>query len=177
LYNGYRKCAIEKNEPTILILDEFAGHMTSEVRDAVSSVGGQLLLIPGGYTWKLQPMDIGLNKPFKNKIRDIDDDWGYTNDYDAKPQREDVAYWIKHAWEQVTYQTMIRTWQKIGIHQPVPEEFDYDKELDLEGTDDGDGINTLDYDREINNLQQLNDEEEATEALYTDIVEDEVEIQ
>jgi hypothetical protein len=38
-----------KNEPTIVILDEFVGHMTKEVRTAISKVGGHLILIPGGY--------------------------------------------------------------------------------------------------------------------------------
>jgi DDE superfamily endonuclease len=162
----YQPWAREKGEPTILILDEFAGHMTSEVRDAVSSVGGHLILIPGGYTWKLQVMDIGLNKPFKNKIRDIYDDWGYTHDYNAKPQREDVAYWIKYAWDNVTYQTMIRTWQKIGLHQIVPEEFDYDEELDLQGTDDGDGVDFLAYNNEVLIHENNEEEEEADEIVY-----------
>jgi DDE superfamily endonuclease len=68
----YQPWAREKGKPRILILDEFTGHMTS--------VGGHLILIPSGYTWKLQEKDISLNKPFKNKIRDIYNDWGYTHD-------------------------------------------------------------------------------------------------
>jgi DDE superfamily endonuclease len=163
----YQPWAEEKNEPTIIILDEFAGHMTHEVRTAISAVGGHLVLIPGGYTWKLQPMDIGLDKPFKNKIRDIYDDWGYTNAYDAKPQREDVSLWIKYAWDQITFPNMVRSWEKIGINQDEVQEFDYDEELDLAGTDDGDGIDCLEFNQET--ITEISEEEEEADHMYTDI--------
>jgi DDE superfamily endonuclease len=77
-------------------------------------MGAHLILIPGGYTWKLQPMDIGMNKPFKDKIWDIYDDWSYENNNDAKPTREAVSSWIKHGWENgVKQSTIIKTWEKL----------------------------------------------------------------
>jgi DDE superfamily endonuclease len=51
LQKVYQNWALVKDQPTILILDEFARHKTSEVRDGVSLVGGHLILIPGGCTF------------------------------------------------------------------------------------------------------------------------------
>jgi hypothetical protein len=54
----------------MLIVDEFSGQLTTEFRDAVVDCGGFLEFIPAGYTWKLQTMHVGVNKPFKDQIRD-----------------------------------------------------------------------------------------------------------
>ena len=62
-----------KNRPTMLILDEFCGHMTAEVRDAIKKCSTHLEFIPGGYTSKLQVMDVGFNKPFKDNFRHLFD--------------------------------------------------------------------------------------------------------
>jgi hypothetical protein len=61
--------------PTMLILDEMSAHMTTDVRNAIAECNTHLGLIPGGYTSKLQVMDVGYNKPFKNHYRDFYDEW------------------------------------------------------------------------------------------------------
>jgi hypothetical protein len=66
---AYKPWTATKTRPTMLILDEFSDHQTAEVRDAVSDCGAFLEFIPGGYTWCLQPMDVGINRPFKDGIR------------------------------------------------------------------------------------------------------------
>jgi hypothetical protein len=169
----YQPWAEEQTGPTILILDEFAGHMTSEVRDCVSSIGAHLIFIPGGYTWKLQPMDIGLNKPFKDKVRDLYDDWAYENNHDAKPTREAVSSWNKRGWEQgVKYSTIIKTWEKIGVLQDEPEEFEYDPDEDV--FEDGEGIDFLDLDENVQ-ITEKTDEEAEADRLYNDYDENEIE--
>jgi hypothetical protein len=113
----YAPWAATKRDPTMLILDEFSGHMTSEVRDAVAACGAFLEFIPGGYTWCLQPMDVGVNRPFKDGIRSAYDDFCIKHDFDKKPRREDVAVWIKHAFDGVKTSTIEKTWRKIGIQK------------------------------------------------------------
>jgi hypothetical protein len=44
-------------------------------------------LVPGGYTSRLQVMDVGLNKPFKDRVRDQYDEWFMTVPSGSKPQR------------------------------------------------------------------------------------------
>jgi hypothetical protein len=62
---------LENGAPTMLILDEMSAHMTTDVRNAIAVCDTHLVLIPGGYTSKLQVMDVGFNKPFKNHYRDF----------------------------------------------------------------------------------------------------------
>lgn len=46
-----------------------SGHVTQAVRDAFAKCGTKLLVIPGGCTSILQPLDVSINKPFKLYIR------------------------------------------------------------------------------------------------------------
>ena len=45
----------------LLLLDQFTGHMTQEVQDAIAAYRKEILLIPTGYTGKLQVLDVVLN--------------------------------------------------------------------------------------------------------------------
>ena len=67
--------ARSKIGPTIILIDECSCHLTKLVSDRIIEIGGHLEFIPAGYTAKLQVLDVGLNKPFKDKIRDSYDDW------------------------------------------------------------------------------------------------------
>jgi DDE superfamily endonuclease len=49
------------------------------VRKAFADCNTEVDLIPGGYTSKLQPMDAGLNKPFKGHVIDNFTDWLIVN--------------------------------------------------------------------------------------------------
>jgi len=55
--------------PALLVMDTFSAHMTDKVKDAFKKCNTKLLFIPGGCTSVLQPLDIGINKPFKSYIR------------------------------------------------------------------------------------------------------------
>jgi DDE superfamily endonuclease len=61
------KPSISCNKTSYLILDECRSHLTA--------CNTEVDLIPGGYTSRLQPMDIGLNKPFKKYVPDSFTDW------------------------------------------------------------------------------------------------------
>jgi hypothetical protein len=102
----------------MLILDEFKGHMTAEVRDAIKLCGTHLELIPGGYTSKLQVMDVGFNKPFKDQFRHHYDHFSRTED--TAPNRENVSTWIQDSWEALSFARIAtNTWRRVGLPQPV----------------------------------------------------------
>jgi hypothetical protein len=52
----------------------------------------------GDHTSRLQVMDVGLNKPFKDRVRDQYDEWFMTVPSGSKPQRSDVATWVAKSW-------------------------------------------------------------------------------
>ena len=76
-----------------------------------------LEFIPGGYTWKLQVLDVGVNKPFKNHIQDSYNTWFGLNNYDIKPQRSDVAHWVTALFDAVEKAIILKTWERerVGI--------------------------------------------------------------
>jgi hypothetical protein len=101
--------------PTILILDEFSAHMTGPVLDAFALCGTHLDFIPAGYTSKLQPCDVGLNKPFKDNCRVEYEKFMVTAGENDKPTRLIVSGWIDNAWQAISATTIVNTWRKIGI--------------------------------------------------------------
>ena len=53
----------------LLSLGTFSGHLTVRVKDSFHKCGTTLLVLPGGCTLVLQPLDVSINKPFKGYIR------------------------------------------------------------------------------------------------------------
>lgn len=51
---------------SMLVLDAFRGHPTDAVKCALGDGRTDLVVIPGGTTSSLQPLDVVLNKPFKD---------------------------------------------------------------------------------------------------------------
>ncbi len=58
-----------KKRPSLLFLDTFSAHLTDKVKDAFHKSNTTVLVIPGGCTSILQPLDVSINKPFKTSIR------------------------------------------------------------------------------------------------------------
>jgi DDE superfamily endonuclease len=52
----------------ILFLDSYKCHLMSSVVTKIQDLGIEVNHIPGGCTGLTQPVDIGINKPFKNRI-------------------------------------------------------------------------------------------------------------
>jgi hypothetical protein len=51
----------------VLLLDSCRAHITPEIKSIVSNYSRKAV-IPGGLTKKLQPLDIAVNKPFKDNL-------------------------------------------------------------------------------------------------------------
>jgi len=57
------------NQPSMLVLDAFKGHLTDSVKNQLRKMNPELFVIPGGMTSVLQPMDVSINKPFKDRLK------------------------------------------------------------------------------------------------------------
>jgi hypothetical protein len=62
-----------KREPCLLCLDAFCAYLTLAVSSVFKQQGVTLSVIPGGYTGYIQPLDVSLNKPLKDLIKDKQD--------------------------------------------------------------------------------------------------------
>ena len=52
-----------------LFLDQFKCHLQEKVVTEIQNCGVEIKYIPGGCTSLCQPVDVGINKPFKNHVR------------------------------------------------------------------------------------------------------------
>jgi DDE superfamily endonuclease len=64
----YVKKAPEGVHP-IIILDSFRCHMMTSVVDAIKELGCEVENIPGNCRGLCQPIDVGIGKPFKDRIK------------------------------------------------------------------------------------------------------------
>ena len=55
----------------LVIMDSMWAHLCENVKAACKSARAHLSIIPGGLTKILQPLDVGVNKSFKNKMRNL----------------------------------------------------------------------------------------------------------
>jgi len=53
----------------MLVLDALKEHLTDSVKNQLRKMNTELVVIPGGMTSVLQPMDVSINKPFKDRLR------------------------------------------------------------------------------------------------------------
>jgi len=98
----------------ILFLDSFKVHLLGSVADAIQGLGVELEIIPPGCTGLVQPIDVGINKPFKANMRKIYTEWLLEQDADAAiPSAsclDDVSAWILEAVEGIKKETIVNSW-------------------------------------------------------------------
>ena len=54
---------------SLLVLDCFKGHTTDAVKETLEKMNTKAPIIPGGCISKVQPLDVCVNKPFKQLLR------------------------------------------------------------------------------------------------------------
>jgi hypothetical protein len=59
----------------MLVLDSFKGYLTQQVKEEMRKANTDLVVIPGGITSELQVLDVVANKPFKDHLRQLYNDW------------------------------------------------------------------------------------------------------
>jgi len=57
------------SQPSLLDLDLFAGHKTDEVLDTFKAHDITASIIPAGCTGIVQPLDVSVNRPFKDILK------------------------------------------------------------------------------------------------------------
>jgi len=124
------------NPKSLLILDSARSHLTGEVQQQTKSQS-RIAVIPGGLTKLLQPLDISVNKSFKNIIRNLWEDW-MINGYKTftkggnmkKASYNEVCHWIVKSWDMITPQCI-----KNGFRKSTVEFYGQLKEHDIESVE------------------------------------------
>ena len=60
---------------SILVLDSFSAHLTDAIKVQLKQENTDMAVIPGGLTSMVQPLDVCLNKPFKDRLREKWNNW------------------------------------------------------------------------------------------------------
>jgi hypothetical protein len=74
-------------------MDQFAAHTTTDVLDCFNEHKLDTFLIPGGFTSSWQPLDVSINKPFKQYLKDEWAKWFETDPiFTKKGNRQKPSY-------------------------------------------------------------------------------------
>ena len=70
---------------SLLVFDAFSGHKMESVKRQLRQENTDLAVIPGGLTSVVQPLDVCLNKPFKDRLREKWNLWMSSEDHALTP--------------------------------------------------------------------------------------------
>ena len=83
---------------TILFMDRASSHTTEEILSLFKQYNTSYRLIPPGLTSFCQPLDISINKPFKDLIKMKYRNFQIKYKNTRKPSPEDMITWVSEAW-------------------------------------------------------------------------------
>lgn len=142
LKNGTRR------DPAILVYDSFKSHLEESVKRKFHESGFDLAVIPGSLTSVCQPLDITINKPFKDNLRKEWHIWmasggaGITAAGNLRRTKlSDVCLWVKRSWQAINDETIMESFKTCKISTNL-DELDSDLEIsddDVSGDDDASG--------------------------------------
>lgn len=108
--------------PSILVLDAFRCHLVESVKRLLRESGTELIVIPGGMTSQLQPLDVCINKPFKDRVRQNYVEWMSSGEPAVTPTGRlkraspaTLCHWIADAWATIPEDLIVRAFKKCGI--------------------------------------------------------------
>ncbi|GAV06740.1 hypothetical protein RvY_16678 [Ramazzottius varieornatus] len=125
----------ERHDGGTLIRDRAPAHGSFESRLLLESLGIERVFIPAGLTGTYQPLDVGVNFPFKSYLRKSYHVW--RDDCTAvtkrkKPGRQDFINFVSRAWEKIKVSTVENSF--VGAHiMPEPLHMLAGKEESLDG--------------------------------------------
>lgn len=104
---------------TILMLDHFKIHLLSSVVNELNKLNTIVMHLPAGTTSKIQVLDVGVNKPYKDCLRLQSNLWLSTKAPNDAINRRIVAEWTMRAWNGISNQCIVDTFAHIGYVIPL----------------------------------------------------------
>lgn len=129
--------------PTMLVYDSFRGHLEESIKKRFHDSNVDLAVIPGGLTSICQPLDVGINKPFKDNLRKEWHLWmagggaGKTAAGNLKRAKYgDVCNWVKRSWDSISNEIIINSFVSCNITDSLDNLDNEDEELEISDIDD-----------------------------------------
>ena len=106
----------------MLVWDSLKCHISEDMKKQLQRYNTVMSVIPGGCTKFLQPLDVCINKPFKQYFRELYDEWfgkgefEYTSGGKIKaPSHLKQITWVVQAWGKVSKEVIINSFDVGGI--------------------------------------------------------------
>ncbi|CAG8754052.1 18445_t:CDS:2, partial [Racocetra fulgida] len=124
--------AITEQKQSLLTLDAFKGHLTDKVKEKCAECNMFMGVIPEGLTSLVQPFDVSINKPFKDRLREKWRTWMTNGEFQLtrggnfkKPVYNLMCQWIVYAWEDIPSELVKKSFKKCGIMNELDGSEDY----------------------------------------------------
>ena len=119
-----------------LLLDSYKCHLMSSVVHAIQDLGIEVEHIPGGCTGLVQPLDVGVNKPLKNRIRRKWEEYmleeGLAMTVSKPPTRQQMATWVTQCLDDLSEHIVKAAWRRNGYSYFPQEEVQVQVQLNIE---------------------------------------------
>jgi hypothetical protein len=106
----------------MLVSDSFKGHLTQKIKEEMRKANTDLVMTPGGMTSQLQVLDVVINKPFKDHLRQLYNDWRLEGNHALtpggklkKPSVTMLGDWILTAWGRISSKSILAGFKKCCI--------------------------------------------------------------
>lgn len=108
----------------LLLLDSYRCHMMKATVNRIEDLGVEVDHIPGGCTSLCQPVDVGVNKPFKTRLRKLWEEWMISTGLNnagkiSPPTRKDIAEWCCESSQDLPAQMVMNAWRH-GVYSYFP---------------------------------------------------------
>ena len=110
----------------LLVWDSFRAHLCQNVKRVLRDSKTDVAVIPGGMTSILQPLDVGMNKPFTDHLRRRWNKWMLDAKHSftpagriRKPDLQLICKWILESWEAISPATVRRSFLKCCITNAI----------------------------------------------------------
>ncbi len=97
----------------VVILDSYKVHLMGSVVNKIEELGAEVWHIPGGCTSLCQPVDVGFNKPLKDRIRETWEHWMICEGLESgkAPSRKVVVNWVVDAYKAISIEIVRNAWR------------------------------------------------------------------
>ncbi|CAB4426858.1 unnamed protein product [Rhizophagus irregularis] len=106
-------------EPAMMVYNSFQGHLEESVKGKFKQHDFHLAVIPAGLTNICQPLDVSINKPFKDNMRKEWHIWmcqgGAGETETARLIRSSICGWVKRSWDAISDQIIFNSFKKCAI--------------------------------------------------------------
>ena len=106
-----------------LVYDMFKTYLMDSIKNKLKRGNADVAIIPGVLTSQLQPLDVSINKPFKEKVRMLWSDWMAGSADHAlarggrlkKPSITLLCQWVVKTWNEIDSAIIIKPFKKCCI--------------------------------------------------------------